>query len=88
MGQHIYYAIQLIATVSSYLWVGPRVTWAMAMENKLWQPLAKKNRHGIPVAAVWLHVFISASCLHSPDLLKVLLLYCRLCFTTDGMHSR
>ena len=55
----IFIAIQLIATVSSYLWVGPRVTMAMAKENKLWQPLAKINKHGIPVAAVWLHVFIS-----------------------------
>lgn len=55
----VFIAIQLVATVSSYLWVGPRVTWAMARENKLWQPLAKKNRHGIPVAAVWLHVAIS-----------------------------
>ncbi|HSZ87651.1 MAG TPA: amino acid permease [Puia sp.] len=55
----IFIAIQLLATVSSYLWVGPRVTWAMARENKLWQPLAKKNKHGIPVAAVWAHVAIS-----------------------------
>lgn len=55
----VFIGIQLIATVSSYLWVGPRVTMAMAKENKLWQPLAKKNAHGIPVAAVWLHVFIS-----------------------------
>ena len=39
----VFIAIQLIATVSSYLWVGPRVTWAMARENKLWQPLAKKK---------------------------------------------
>ncbi|MEO5891203.1 MAG: amino acid permease [Ferruginibacter sp.] len=55
----IFIAIQLVATISSYLWVGPRVTWAMARENKLWQPLAKKNKHGIPVAAVWAHVLIS-----------------------------
>ncbi len=55
----VFIAIQLIATVSSYLWVGPRVTRAMAIENKLWQPLAKVNAHGIPVAAVWLHVTIS-----------------------------
>ncbi len=55
----VFIAIQLIGTVSSYLWVGPRVTWAMAKENKLWQPFAKKNKHGIPVAAVWLHVIIS-----------------------------
>lgn len=52
-------AIQLVATISSYLWVGPRVTHAMAREYHLWQPLARVNAHGIPVAAVWLHVFIS-----------------------------
>ncbi|MEP6727774.1 MAG: amino acid permease [Bacteroidota bacterium] len=55
----VFIAIQLVATVSSYLWVGPRVTHAMAKEYKLWRPLAKKNAHGIPVAALWLHVFIS-----------------------------
>ncbi len=55
----IFIGIQLLATISSYLWVGPRVTWAMAKEHKLWRPLAKKNTHGVPVAAIWLHVFIS-----------------------------
>ncbi len=55
----VFIAIQLVATISSYLWVGPRVTWAMAREHKLWRPLSKKNTHGIPVAAVWLHVIIS-----------------------------
>ncbi len=69
----IFIAIQLVATVSSYLWVGPRVTWAMAKENKLWQPLAKKNKHGIPVAAVWLHVFISILLALTGSFEKVLL---------------
>ena len=55
----VFIAIQLIATISSYLWVGPRVTYAMAKENKLWLPLAKLNKHLIPVPAVWVHVFIS-----------------------------
>ena len=54
-------AIQLIATISSYLWVGPRVTWAMAKENKLWALLAKKNKHGIPVIATWVHVIIAVA---------------------------
>ncbi len=66
-------AIQLIATISSYLWVGPRVTWAMARENKLWQPLAKKNKHGIPVAAIWLHVAISIGLALSGKFEQVLL---------------
>lgn len=55
----IFIAVQLVATISSYLWVGPRVTRAMALENKLWKPLAKFNKHGLPVAAIWMHVFIS-----------------------------
>lgn len=69
----IFIAIQLIATISSYLWVGPRVTWAMAMENKLWKPLAKKNKHGIPVVAVWGHVFISIILTLTGSFEKVLL---------------
>ncbi len=69
----IFIALQLIATVSSYLWVGPRVTWAMARENKLWQPIRKKNKHGIPVAAIWLHVFISIALALSGSFEKILL---------------
>jgi APA family basic amino acid/polyamine antiporter len=69
----IFIAIQLVATVSSYLWVGPRVTGAMASENTLWQPLAKKNKHGIPVAAVWLHVLISIVLTLTGSFEKVLL---------------
>ena len=69
----IFISIQLIATVSSYLWVGPRVTMAMAKENKLWQPLAKQNIHGIPVAAVWLHVGISILLTLTGSFEKVLL---------------
>ena len=69
----VFIAIQLIATISSYLWVGPRVTWAMATEHKLWQPLAKKNSHGIPVAAIWLHVAISIALALSGKFEQVLL---------------
>ncbi len=69
----VFIALQLIATVSSYLWVGPRVTMAMAKEYKLWQPLARQNSHGIPVAAVWLHVFISILLTLTGSFEKVLL---------------
>jgi len=55
----VFIAIQLVATISSYLWVGPRVTQAMAKEYRLWRPFAKTNAHHIPVAALWLHVCIS-----------------------------
>jgi basic amino acid/polyamine antiporter, APA family len=69
----VFIAIQLIATISSYLWVGPRVTWAMANEYRLWKPLAKRNEHGIPVRAVWLHVIISIVLALSGSFEKVLL---------------
>ncbi|HLO82855.1 MAG TPA: amino acid permease [Chitinophagaceae bacterium] len=55
----LFIAVQLIATISSYLWVGPRVTWAMARNHHLWKSLAKVNAHNIPVRAVWLHALIS-----------------------------
>ncbi len=69
----IFIALQLVATVSSYLWVGPRVTWAMATENRLWRTLAKKNAHGVPVAAIWLHVFISIALALTGSFEKILL---------------
>lgn len=69
----IFIAVQLIATISSYLWVGPRVTWAMANEHYLWKPLAKRNKHLIPVQAVWAHVIISIMLTLSGSFEKVLL---------------
>lgn len=51
--------IQLIATISGYAWVGPRVTFAMAKDFKLWKPLSKVNVHGIPTRAIILNTFIS-----------------------------
>lgn len=66
-------ALQLIATISSYLWVGPRVTWAMARQHRYWTPLAKNNTHGIPVRALWLHAFISISLAISGSFEQILL---------------
>lgn len=69
----IFIALQLIATISSYLWVGPRVTAAMANEYKIWGPLSYKNKHGIPVRAVWAHVLLSVLLTLSGSFEKVLL---------------
>ncbi len=55
----IFIAVQLIATISSYLWVGPRVTWAMSKDNPSFKLLAGVNKQGIPVNALWLHISIS-----------------------------
>jgi len=69
----IFIALQLIATISSYLWVGPRVTCALALENRLWKPLSIKNKHGIPVRAVWIHVALSILLALTGSFEKVLL---------------
>lgn len=55
----IFIGIQLIATISGYLWVGSRVTYAMAKENSLWTLIATKNKNGIPVRTLWLQAIIS-----------------------------
>ncbi len=52
-------ALQLIATISGYAWVGPRITHAMAKDYKLWRPISKVNRQDIPVRAVLLNTAIS-----------------------------
>jgi APA family basic amino acid/polyamine antiporter len=55
----LFIGVQLIATISGYAWVGPRVTYAMAKDYKLWRPLAKVNGQNIPVRAIVLTTGIS-----------------------------
>lgn len=55
----IFIGIQLVATISGYLWVGSRISYAMAKENPLWKSIAVKNENGIPVRALWLQGFIA-----------------------------
>lgn len=65
--------IQLIATISGYAWVGPRVTYAMAKDFKLWKPLAKVNPQGIPVRAIVLNTLISLGLFLSGSFEQVML---------------
>lgn len=65
-------ALQLIATISSYLWVGPRVTWAMSGNHFLWRSLSALNPHGIPVRALWLHALISMALAFSGSFEQIL----------------
>lgn len=52
-------ALQLVSTISGYLWVGSRVTQATAKENHLWSYLGKENKNRIPICAVVAHTLIS-----------------------------
>ena len=60
-------ALQLIATISGYLWIGSRLTQATARENKLWNFMAKENKNRIPVRAIWVHTVISILLIFSGD---------------------
>lgn len=52
-------AIQLIATISGYSWIGPRITHSIAKDYKLWKPVSAVNAQGIPVPAIILNTAIS-----------------------------
>lgn len=55
----LFIGIQLIATISGYAWVGPRVTFAMAKDYALWKPLSQVNMQGVPVRAIVVNTAIS-----------------------------
>ncbi len=52
-------ALLLVASISAMVWVGPRVTQAMAREYRNWRYFAKENTNGIPVRAIVLQATIS-----------------------------
>ena len=66
-------ALQLIATMSSYVWVGGRVTQRMAQDFPLWHFFSKQTTQQIPVRAIWLQVSVTLLLLFSGTLEQVLL---------------
>jgi APA family basic amino acid/polyamine antiporter len=51
-------ALQLTATISGYLWIGSRVSFATSKENKLWS-FMNKSKNDIPYLALWIHAGIA-----------------------------
>lgn len=68
-------AFFLISSISAMIWVGPRVTMAMAEDYNLWSFLKKKNQTGIPVRAIWFQTLISVL-LILMGTFEQILLYC------------
>ncbi|WP_420552578.1 APC family permease [Tenacibaculum aiptasiae] len=52
-------AFMLVSSISAMVWVGPRVTKAMAEDYLLWKFLSKTNKNGIPNKAIILQAIIS-----------------------------
>lgn len=52
-------SLLLISGISAMIWVGPRITRAMANDYQIWHFFAKDNAQGVPVRAIWLQAAIS-----------------------------
>lgn len=63
----------LIAGISAMIWVGSRVTRAMAGDYRVWQYFARDNRRQIPVRAIWLQAGISIFLVTTSSFEQVLL---------------
>ena len=66
-------ALQLIATMSAYVWIGGRITRRMAQDFPLWHFFGKQSSQQIPVRAIWMQVAITLGLLFSGTLEQVLL---------------
>lgn len=69
----LFIGFQLIATISSYLWIGSRITQSMAMEHSLWSYLSVKSDNNIPVRAIWIQAAISIGLALTVSLEQVML---------------
>ncbi|MEY8758037.1 APC family permease [Chryseobacterium tongliaoense] len=56
---NVFIALQLVATISGYLWVGSRLTQAFAKETRFWKSLSVNNKKGIPMRAIFAHAVIA-----------------------------
>lgn len=63
----------LISSISAMIWVGPRISRAMADDYQLWRFLKKDNPAGIPVRAIWFQATISIALILSGQFETVLL---------------
>jgi APA family basic amino acid/polyamine antiporter len=63
----------LIAGISAMIWVGSRVTRAMAGDYQMWHYFSRDNRRGVPVRAIWLQAGISVFLVSTSSFEQVLL---------------
>ena len=66
-------AILLLSTVSSYVFIGPRIMQVMGEDHNFIHFLSKKNRHDIPINAFWLQLGISLLFIFSSSFEQVLM---------------
>lgn len=76
-------SILLISGISAMVWVGPRVTAAMAKDHSFWRAF-RTGKKGIPVKALWLQFAITTVMLLTGTFEQILI-YCGLQLTASSM---
>jgi APA family basic amino acid/polyamine antiporter len=66
-------SLLLVSSISAMVWVGPRVTRAMANRYQIWHFLGKDNPQGIPISAIWFQTAISVVLILTGSFEEVLL---------------
>ena len=66
-------AVLLISTVSSYVFIGPRIMQVMGEDYSTLHFLSKRNKNGIPINAFWIQFIISMLFILSSSFEQVLL---------------
>ena len=62
----------LVSTLSAMIWIGPRVTMVMGEDYHILRFLARKNKYGVPVLAIWIQTSITAVLIVSSTFEQVL----------------
>lgn len=65
--------VLLVSSISAMVWVGPRVSRAMAEDYPVWHFLARDNSYGVPVNAIWFQAGVSIFLLLSGSFEQVLI---------------
>lgn len=65
--------VLLVSSISAMVWVGPRVSRAMAGDYPVWHFLARDNAYGVPVNAIWFQAGVSIFLLLSGSFEQVLI---------------
>lgn len=79
----LFVALFLVSSISSMVWVGPRVTKVMAEDHRIWRFLNKSNAMGIPVRAIWFQAALSLLLIWSGTFDQVLV-YCGFILLLSG----
>jgi len=76
-------SLLLVSSISAMVWVGPRVTSAMAKDHPIWSYF-RTSKNGIPIRALWFQFLLTAILLLTGTFEQILI-YCGFLLTLSSM---